>query len=109
MKQVASLVLAQLLLAGCTVLYSTPATWTNAEAKLYQFTAQSRLGFTGRKVYIFCNGQKLMSGKAHYWSKRITMTAELDGKQVSAECGGEDGPSRCVVSVSGHEVANLKF
>lgn len=94
---------------GCTTLYSTPATWKANEGKVYQFTAHSRLGFSGRAVDIFVNGQKLMTAKARYWAKQITMTSELDGQQVAAVCGGEEGARSCVITVSGEQVASLKF
>jgi hypothetical protein len=96
--------------SGCTVLYSTASTWINPDnSNIYQFNAEYATGSTGRKIVIFCNGKKLMVGKAHYWSKRITMTSELDGKPIAAECGGEDGARICVISVSGEKIAQLKF
>ncbi|MEW8437521.1 MAG: hypothetical protein AB2689_05130 [Candidatus Thiodiazotropha taylori] len=104
------LLLALFLSSGCTALYSTADTWTSPDSEIiYQFNAEYRTGTTGRLIIIYVNGHKLMAGKAHYWSKRLTMTSELEGKPVAAECGGNDEKRTCTITVGGDKVALLKF
>jgi hypothetical protein len=98
-----------LMVSGCSMIYSEPSTWTSPEGKIYQFHAELEQGTTSRRIHIYCNGEKIMAKAAHHWSKRLTMTTELDGKQVAAVCGGKDGARTCTIYVSGEEVAALKF
>jgi hypothetical protein len=96
-------------LTACTTLYSSPAT-IGQDNDAVVFTAHKRLMFTGRSIYIYANDREIMKGKARYWSKRITLTGNWNGKPVSAECGGSDeAQSSCLVRVSGALAATLIF
>jgi len=109
MKIKLSMLLLVVIVSGCTVLYSEPSTWTASNGKLYQFSAEYEMGTTGRRINIYCNGEKVMVGKAHYWSKRLTMTTVIDNMQTAAACGGEGGAKVCNITMSGETVAKLKF
>ena len=109
MKTLLAAIIFTITFSGCGVIFSTPEVWTSPQDKKYQFNAEYRSGVTGRQIVIFCNGKPIMSAKAHYWSKRLTMTAELDGEPVSAMCGGQEATKMCIISVSGKPIANLKF
>lgn len=95
--------------AGCTTLDSTPALVKVNEVQQYQFTAKKTLLFTGRRIYIFSNGLKVMEGKARYWSDRITMTGSLDHKPISATCAERDKAEFCDILLAGEPVASLQF
>ncbi|WP_016957933.1 hypothetical protein [Catenovulum agarivorans] len=95
-------------LASCTTIHSNPATWKNNN-KVEQFHAEYRVGLTGRQIVIFHNDKEIMSKKGKWWSSRLTMTTTLDGKPVSAECGGGEAKRSCVVRVEGEKIADLVF
>ena len=109
MKSNIFVLLLVLFLSGCTVLYSEPALWKSRAGKMYQFNAEYEMGTTGRRINIYCNGKKIMVGKAHYWPKRLTMTTDIDGMQAAAVCGGQEGAKICEILISGEHVAKLRF
>jgi hypothetical protein len=100
------LLVAALMMSGCTTTMTTMATAPTGDGKFYQFSGTVKQNHSTRKIVITANGKKVMRGKGDR-EGHVLMTGMVDNKAANADCSGE--PLQCEISLNLEHAATLKF